>query len=177
MKNSKFSTFSLSVILIVAKLYYALISGLIIYKMTYSIISEKYTLYNYIISEYFKKGHYEPHPVIGYIFLALVITLNIYLIISLFKANVLLKNYRVGTLLSLQQTKKIKSIGSRLIIYAKSWYTLHMIIGYFFYVDINAFFYALPQFLVFYILGKLMLFISAVTEEGTTYKQENDLTI
>ncbi|TXK78838.1 DUF2975 domain-containing protein [Mesonia sp. K4-1] len=176
MKNSKFNTFSLTIILILAKLYYALISGRIIYEITNSIISEKYSIYNYIISEYFKKGHYKPHPIVGYIFLILFCLLNIYLIVKLLKANLLLKNYRVGSLLNMKQTKNIKSIGSGLIIYAKSWYTLHMI-SYFFYVDINAFFTALPQFIVFYILGKLMLFISAVAEEGTTYKQENDLTI
>lgn len=176
MKNLKFNTFSLAIILILAKLYYALISGQIIYEITNSIISEKYSVYSYIKSEYFEKGYYEPHPIVGYIFLILFCLLNIFLIVKLLKANLLLKNYRVGSLLNMKQTKNIKSIGSSLIIYAKSWYTLHMI-SYFFYVDINAFFTALPQFIVFYILGKLMLFISAVAEEGTTYKQENDLTI
>lgn len=176
MKNSKFSTFSLSIILILAKLYYALISGLIIYEIANSIISEKYSVYSYITSQYFKKGYDTPYPIVGYILLILFCLLNIYLIIKLLKANLLLRDYRVGNLLNSKQTKKIKSIGSGLIIYATSWYTLHMI-SYFFYVDINTFFTALPQFIVFYILGKLMLFISAVTEEGSTYKQENELTI
>jgi hypothetical protein len=141
------------------------------------LLSEDLTLQSVIKDEYFSKGLDLAPSYIGLAFAFLNLLLHLYLIDKLLLArNVVAKIYS-GAIIYQNQSSDLKKVGAGFILFAKLKYSLLMITGVFFYNDIQIFIAALPQFLLFYLLGKLMLIIAIISSKSEILQQENELTV
>ena len=130
-----------------------------------------------MIKDFFPDANNSAPNYVNYIFLVLLIILHAFLIKILLLARKSITKIYSGEIIYDNQSTDFKTIGGGLIIFAKLKYTLLMITGVFFYVDITIFIDALPQFLLFYLLGKILLIISLIVSKGELLKNENDLTV
>lgn len=130
-----------------------------------------------IKDDFFQDANYFAPNYVNYIFIISLLILHAFLIKNLLLARKSITKIYSGEIIYDNQSADFKSLGGGLIIFAKLKYTLLMITGVFFYNDITIFVDALPQFLLFYLLGKILLIISLIVSRGELLKKENDLTV
>lgn len=130
-----------------------------------------------IREDYFPNGFDVAPAYIGMIFSFLYMLAHLYLIDKLLLARKIVSKIYSGKIIYKNQSSDLKKVGAGFIIFAKLKYSLLMITGVFFYADIHIFVTALPQFLLFYLLGKLILVIAIISSKSEILKQENDLTV
>jgi hypothetical protein len=127
--------------------------------------------------EYFSKGVDVAPAYVGMIFIFLNLLVHLYLFDKLLLARKIVSKIYSGEIIYQNQSSDLKKVASGFIIFAKIKYSLLMITGVFFYADIHIFVTALPQFLLFYLLGKLILVIAIISSKSEILQQENDLTV
>lgn len=76
-----------------------------------------------------------------------------------------------------EQGVQFRKVGATIIIFAKLKYVLFCFTGIMSYLDISTFFKQIPAFLTLYLIGKLILIMSYITEKGEFIQEENELTI
>jgi len=82
-----------------------------------------------------------------------------------------------GQMFYYEQGAEFRKVGGRIIIFAKVKYVLFCLVGILSYFDITQFFRQIPQLLLLYLVGKLILIMSYMAEKGEFIKEENELTI
>lgn len=157
---------------------YTIYSFSLIFLISSSLVGEtSEMLNNSIIDGYFKDSNYTPHIIIPYLFLSVYFLLNIYIIKILLSARKITERLITGEFIYQNQQNEFQKVGSGFIIFGKSKYALFMIIGVLFYNDISTYIEAIPEFFLFYLMGKILLVISEIIKKGELLKAENDLTI
>lgn len=135
------------------------------------------TVQSTIKKEYFSNGIVLSPSYIGIIFIYIYMLLHLYLISKLILARKIVTKICSGEIIYQNQAFDLKKVGDGFISFGKIKYSLLMITGVLFYNDITIFIDALPQFLLFYILGKLILIIAIICSKSEILQQENDLTV
>lgn len=82
-----------------------------------------------------------------------------------------------GQMFYYEQGTEFRKVGGNIIIFAKVKYVLFCLVGILSYFDITQFFKQIPQLLLLYLVGKLILIMSYMAEKGEFIKEENELTI
>lgn len=82
-----------------------------------------------------------------------------------------------GQMFYYEQGIGFRRVGGSIIIFAKVKYCLFCLVGILSYLDISQFFRQIPQLLLLYLVGKLILIMSYMAEKGEFIKEENELTI
>ena len=130
-----------------------------------------------VVLDYFHRPLDRPSPIITYLFVILNVLLHLYLITRLWIARNVTSRLHSGEFIYSAQAEDFRKVGGGFVIFAKLRYVLLMIMGVFFMNDVQILIVALPNFLLFYLLGKILLVISAITRKGEVLKTENELTI
>lgn len=142
-----------------------------------SIITPETSFSEKIKLDYFQDAKDTSSEIVAYVFIAIYLALHLFLLTKFALSNISIKALLKRGLIYKNQNKDLRNIGSGFILFAKLKYSLLMISGVFFYNDITVFIDALPQFLLFYVLGKILLMISLISAEGELIKKENELTV
>lgn len=111
------------------------------------------------------------------VFVALHVALIVYLIITLVKLYKSFVLFEKDYVFYNNQSEDLKKIGAGIIIFAKGRYLLFSAMGAVVYFDLTIFFTQLIPFLSLYLIGKLFLVLSFVSQKGEVIKEENDLTV
>lgn len=128
-------------------------------------------------NDYFPKGVNSPSPIVACVFIVLYVLLHAYLIYILLVGSKTIRKFDQGKYFYKNQAIQFQRIGSGLVIFGKLKYLLMIITGLFFYGKFLIFIDALPQFFLFYLLGKILLIISEISKKGEILKEENELTV
>ncbi len=105
---------------------------------------------------------------------ALLIVYLIYGIIRFYRCITKIEN---GKMFYTKQGEEFRKAGIAIIGFAKLKYFLFCGFGMLYFFDSGILFRQLPSFLAIYLLGKLILLMSYMTQKGEFVKQENELTI
>jgi hypothetical protein len=103
-----------------------------------------------------------------------LLTYFTYVLITLRKCFTRLKK---GNIFFEDQAQELRRAGSGIIIFAKCRYLLMCAFGAIFFKALQLFVTEIPIFLMFYLIGKLILVLHHMAEKGAFLREENDLTI
>lgn len=113
----------------------------------------------------------------GIVFIVLNIGLIAYLIWSMVRLYRCFLKFEKGNVFYTKQAAEFRAIGAGIIIFAKSRYLLFCTMGAVVYFDLSVFYKQLIPFLAIYLIGKIFLVLSYVSETGEVLKEEHDLTV
>jgi len=85
--------------------------------------------------------------------------------------------FKAHTIFYEEQAQQIKRAGTGIILFAKGRYLLLCAFGAIFFNAIQLFVTEIPAFLMFYLLGKLVLVLHYMAKKGAFLREENELTI
>lgn len=105
---------------------------------------------------------------------ALLIVYLIYGIIRFYRCITKIEN---GKMFYTTQGEEFRKAANNIIGFAKLKYLLFCGVGMLYFFDLEILFRQLPSFIAIYLLGKLILLMSYMTQTGEFVKQENELTI
>lgn len=110
-------------------------------------------------------------------FLIVNALLHVYALTQLWRARKIVLHISHFNAIYYDQSKEIKAVANGLLGFAKIHYILLMCFGVFFYMDIAIFIKALPAYLFVYVISKLLLLFSYVTQHAELLQQEQELTV
>jgi len=150
-----------------------------VYNITTSLFGNYTGLPNFMESNYFQYHLHSPSNTILYIFVALKAFAYFYLIIILIKACFLLNTMIKKEIIYKDLHKSFKRIGIILIKYSILTLSIYLFFGTYFY-HVHPFHLLIsqgPLFLSLFLIGKVLIISSIISERGENYKTENELTV